>query len=176
MLEALYPPISAITHAGGDRVQFGVPPPVHPGHILFFSLHLLEFSEMSFENLNCCFQKDCKIPVLNLKNKIFIFHLKVKLERRVKAVIFSNWKRKPARDHVTEHSSCNPALPRLSSRGSTHTTVARGTALRDSHVGKPRGKASMESDRSLDPTSASVTLLLQLVRKWQVHAPTRDEE
>ena len=110
VLEALYPPISAITHSGGDRVQFGVPPPVHPEHILFFSLDLLEFSEMSFENLNCCFQKDCKIPVLNFKNKIFIFHLKVKLERRVKAVIFSNWKRKPARDHVTEHSSCNPSL------------------------------------------------------------------
>ena len=44
-----------------------------------------------------------------------------------------------------------PALPRLSSRGSTHTTVARGTALRDSPVGKPRGKASRESHRSLDP-------------------------
>ena len=38
-----------------------------------------------------------------------------------------------------------PALPRLSSRGSTHTTVARGTALWESHVGKPRGKASWES-------------------------------
>ena len=35
-----------------------------------------------------------------------------------------------------------PALPRLSSRGSSHTTVARGTAL---------GKASRESHRSLDP-------------------------
>ena len=33
-----------------------------------------------------------------------------------------------------------PALPRLSSRGSTHTTVARGTALWVSLVGKPRGK------------------------------------
>ena len=44
-----------------------------------------------------------------------------------------------------------PALPRLSSRGSTHTTVARGTALWESLVGKPRGKASMESHRSLDP-------------------------
>ena len=30
-----------------------------------------------------------------------------------------------------------PALPRLSSRGSTHTTVARGTALCESVVGKP---------------------------------------
>ena len=38
-----------------------------------------------------------------------------------------------------------PALPRLSSRGSTHTTVARGTALWESLVGKPREKASRES-------------------------------
>ena len=44
-----------------------------------------------------------------------------------------------------------PALPRLSSRGSTHTTVARGTALWESFVGKPHGKASRESHRSLDP-------------------------
>ena len=44
-----------------------------------------------------------------------------------------------------------PALHRLSSRGSTHTTVARGTALWESVVGKPRGKASRESHRSLDP-------------------------
>ena len=44
-----------------------------------------------------------------------------------------------------------PALPRLSSRGWTHTTVARGTALWVSLVGKPRGKASGESHRSLDP-------------------------
>ena len=44
-----------------------------------------------------------------------------------------------------------PALPRLSSRGTTHTTVAGGTAVWDSLVGKPRGKASRESHRSLDP-------------------------
>ena len=44
-----------------------------------------------------------------------------------------------------------PALPRLSSRGSSHTTVARGTALWESLVGKPTGKASSESHRSLDP-------------------------
>ena len=44
-----------------------------------------------------------------------------------------------------------PALPRLSSRGSTHTMVARGTTLWESLVGKPRGKASRESHRSLDP-------------------------
>ena len=44
-----------------------------------------------------------------------------------------------------------PALPRCSSRGSTHTTVARWTALWESLVEKPRGKASRESHRSLDP-------------------------
>ena len=43
------------------------------------------------------------------------------------------------------------ALPRLSSRGSTHTTVARGTALWESLVGNPRGKASRDSHSSLDP-------------------------
>ena len=44
-----------------------------------------------------------------------------------------------------------PALPRLSRRGSTHTTVARGTALWESLVGKSRGKASRERHKSLDP-------------------------
>jgi len=44
-----------------------------------------------------------------------------------------------------------PALPRLSTQGSTHTTVARGTALWESLVGKPPGKASRESYRSVDP-------------------------
>ena len=43
------------------------------------------------------------------------------------------------------------ALSRLSSRGSTHATVARGTALWESLVKKPSGKASRESHRSLDP-------------------------
>ena len=44
-----------------------------------------------------------------------------------------------------------PALPRLSIRGWTHTSVACGTTLWESLVGKPRGKASRESHRSLDP-------------------------
>ena len=64
-----------------------------------------------------------------------------------------------------------PALPRLSSGGSTHTTVSRGTGLWESLVGKPRGRAT-------DPVihaKGSVTLLLQLGRKAHVHVPTRDE-
>ena len=44
-----------------------------------------------------------------------------------------------------------PALTRLSSRGSTHTTVARVTAHLESLVGKPLGKASIESHRSVVP-------------------------
>ena len=65
-----------------------------------------------------------------------------------------------------------PALPRLSSRGLTHTTVARGTDLWESLVGKPRGKAT-------DPfihAKGSLTLLLQLGWNAHVHAPTRDED
>ena len=65
-----------------------------------------------------------------------------------------------------------PALPRLSSRGSTHTTVARGTALWESLVGKPQGKAT----DSLIHAKGSGTLLLQLKRKAHVHVPTQDED
>ena len=69
-----------------------------------------------------------------------------------------------------------PALTRLSSRGSTHTTVARGTALWESLVGKTRGKPrGKAADASFD-SKGSLTLLLQLGRKEHVHAPTRDED
>ena len=44
-----------------------------------------------------------------------------------------------------------PALIRISSQGSTHNTVARGTALREILVGKLCGKALSESHRSFDP-------------------------
>ena len=69
-----------------------------------------------------------------------------------------------------------PALPRLSSRGSTHTRV---------HVGKPCGKASWERlvgkppGKAPDPlihAKGSATLLLQLGRREHVHAPIRDED
>ena len=78
-----------------------------------------------------------------------------------------------------------PALPRLSNRGSTDTTVARGTSLGESLVGKPAGKASWESlkgkprRKSTDPMingNGSVTLLLQLGRKAHLHTPTGDED
>ena len=44
-----------------------------------------------------------------------------------------------------------PALPRISRRGSTQTTVARGIALWESLGGNPLRKASRESHRSIDP-------------------------
>ena len=69
-----------------------------------------------------------------------------------------------------------PALPRLSIRGSTHTTVARGTALWESLVGRPRGKASRETADPLIHAKGRETLLLQLGSKAHVHAPTRDED
>ena len=78
-----------------------------------------------------------------------------------------------------------PALPRLSSRGSTNTMVARGTTLWESLVRKPRGKASWESlvgkprGKVTDPlihVKGSTTMLLQLRRTAHVHAPTRDED
>ena len=65
-----------------------------------------------------------------------------------------------------------PELRRLSSRGSTHTKVTPGSALWESLVGKPPGKAT-------DPlihAKGSVTLLLQFGRKAHVHAATRDED
>ena len=76
-------------------------------------------------------------------------------------------------------------LPRLSRRGSTPTTVARGTALWESLVGNSRGKASRETlvgkprgiatDPMID-AMGSVTLVLQLGRKAHVHAPSREED
>ena len=84
--------------------------------------------------------------------------------------------RVPQMSKSIPEKSVFPRLPRLSSRGSTHTTVARGTALWEGLVGKPRGKASRESHRSLDPAKGSVTLLLQLGRKAHVHAPTQDDD
>ena len=54
---------------------------------------------------------------------------------------------------VSFHSreTCFPCTDLTFSRGSTRTTVARGTALWESLVGKPCGKASRESHRFLNP-------------------------
>ena len=69
-----------------------------------------------------------------------------------------------------------PALPRLSSRRSTYTTVARETALLESLEVKPRGKASRERHRSLDPRKGKRDTAATAGRKAHVHAPTREED
>ena len=69
-----------------------------------------------------------------------------------------------------------PALPRLSSRGSTHTTVARGTALWESLVGKPRGKTSRESHRSLDSREGKRDTAATVREESPCACPTRDED
>ena len=68
-----------------------------------------------------------------------------------------------------------PALPRLSSRGSTHTTLSLGTALRESLVGKLRGKASRERHRSLHPREGKRDTAATVRRKAPEHALSRDE-
>ena len=78
----------------------------------------------------------------------------------------------PSDVSVHSRETCFPCTDSTFSRGSTHTTVARGTALWESLVGKPRGKAT----DSLIHVNGSVTLLEQLGRKANVHAPTRDED
>ena len=69
-----------------------------------------------------------------------------------------------------------PAMPRLSNRGSTHTTVARGTALWESLVGSLMGKPRGKAPDPLIHVKESVILLLQFGRKAHVYAPIRDED
>ena len=71
-------------------------------------------------------------------------------ERREELQGLATVPRVPQMSQSIPEKTLFPALPRLSSRGSTHTTVARGTALWESLVGKPRRKNSRESHRSLD--------------------------
>ena len=73
------------------------------------------------------------------------------LERREEIQVRDTIPTVPQNSQSIPGKAVFPALPPLSSRGSTHTTVARGTALRENLVGKPRGKASRDSHRSLDP-------------------------
>ena len=80
-----------------------------------------------------------------------------------------------------------PALPRLSSRGSTHTTVARGTALWESLEGKPQildpreGKrdtaasAREESSRACPHSRRGLTPLGRLQEFTKIHVGTAEE-
>ena len=129
-----------------------------PAHIQRAQLHLLAREQGSFP---CVVGKE--FPA-------FLSHLKRRCspqERREELQGRATIPRVPQMSQAIPGKTVFPALPRLSSRGASHTTVARGTALWESLVGKPRGKAT-------DPlihAKGSVTLLLQLGRKAHVHAP-----
>ena len=84
----------------------------------------------------------------------FQLHLKRRRfpqERREELQGRASIQRDPQMSQSIPEEPVFPAMHRRSSRVSTHTTVAHGTALCESLVGKPHGKASRKSHRSLDP-------------------------
>ena len=95
------------------------------------------------------------IPCVVLKEfPAFQSHLRRMLsphERREELQVHVTIPRDPQISQSIPGKHVLPELPRISSRGSTHTTVARGIDPWDSLVGKPSGKASRESHRSLNP-------------------------
>ena len=104
--------------------------------------HLLAREEGSFP---CVLEKEFPAFLSQLKRR------RSPQERREELRGHASIPRVPQMSQSIPGKPVFPAQPRLSSRGSTHTTVARGTALWESLVGKPRGKASTERHRSLDP-------------------------
>ena len=138
------------------------------------------------ERVSCPHQEEPRFPLLDREEgsipcvfrkefPAFLLHLKKRRspqERREELQGRATIPRVSQMSQFIPGKPVFPALPRLSSRVWTHTTVTSGTALWESLVGKPRGKAS-------DPlfhAKGSVTLLLQLGRKLHVHAPTRNED
>ena len=142
-------------HSRGSR---GVPP--HPEEPRF---RLLAREEESFP---CVVGKEFPAFPSHLKRR------RSKQERREELQHRATIPRVPRMSQSIPGKPVFPALPRLSSRGSTHTTVARGTSLWESLVGKPPRKAT----DSWIHAKGSLTLLLQLWRKMHVHASTRDED
>ena len=103
---------------------------------------LLAREEGSFP---CVVGKEFPAFPSNLKRRRFPQERREELQRR------ATIPRVPQMSQSIPGKPVFPSLPRLSSRGSSHNTVARGTALWKSLVGKPPRKASRESHRSLDP-------------------------
>ena len=101
-------------------------------------------------------RKEASIPcVVGKEFLAFLSHLKRRRspqERREELQGRATIPRVPQMSQSILGTTVFPALPRLSSRGSTHTTVARGTSLWESLVGKTRRKASRVSHRSLVPS------------------------
>ena len=113
-----------------------------PAHIQRSPFPLLARNEGSFP---CVVGKDVPAFPSHLKRRRSPQEIREELQCR------ASIPRVPQMSQSIPGKPVFPALPRLSSRRSTYTTVARGTALWDSPVGKSHGKASRESHRSLYP-------------------------
>ena len=111
----------------------------HPGEPRF---RLLAPEEGSFP---CVVRKEFPAFPSHLKRR------RSPQERREELHCRANIPRVPQMSQSIPEETVFPALPRLSRQGSTPTMEARGTALWESLVGKPLGKASRESHRSVDP-------------------------
>ena len=97
---------------------------------------LLALEEGSFP---CVIGKEIPAFPSNLKRR------RAPQERREELQGRATFPRVPQMSQSIQGKPVFPAQPRPSSRGLTHTTVARGTALWESLVGKPREKSSWES-------------------------------
>ena len=106
---------------------------------------LLAREEGSFP---CMFGKDLPAFPSHLKRR------RTPQERREELQGRASIPRVPQMSQCIPGKPVFPALPRLSSRGSTHTTVARRTALWENLLGKRPGKALRENHRSLDPSDS----------------------
>ena len=91
------------------------------------------------ESVPCVVGKEFPAIPTHLKRRCF------PLERREELQVRATISRVSQVSQSISGKTFFPALPRISSRGSTHTTVALGIALLESFVGNPRGKASRES-------------------------------
>ena len=100
-------------------------------------------------------REEGSIPcVVGKEFPVFLSHLKRRHSPQERGEVLQGRATIPRVPQMSQSIPGKPvftALPWLSSLGLTHTTVARGTALWESLVGKPRGKDSRESHRSLTP-------------------------
>ena len=115
--------------------------------------------------------------VVGTEFRAFTSHLKMRRsppERREELKGRATIRRVPQMSQSIPGKPVFSALPRHSSRGSTHIMVARGTTMWESLVGKPRVKTSRESHRSLDPREGKPDTAATAREESARHAPTRD--
>ena len=136
----------------------------HPEETRF---RLLAREEGSFP---CVFGKEFPAFRSHLKRR------RSRQERREELQVRATIPRVPQMSQSIPGKPVFPALPPLSSRGSTHTTVARGTALWESLVGKPRGKASKEIHKCRDPCEGKRNTAATAGEESARACPTRGED